>query len=253
MSVSLGVATLVAVAGCGSPLVEWGETTSAPADTVGGLTVSISGTVGFARPARPPRGPVDTAGCEQSIVAARDAGLWYAAWYRRRPDGSITVVAARSADSGRTWSPAGVVDSLDRGSSGCSRPGPSIAVSDGYVHIAYSLQASEGFGVFFAHTMDSTRTFHSAVPVIYGDRLTAVAVAADGADVAVAYEDPGGTGHRVDLALSRTQGHSFEPRVRVSPDEMSALAPEVAIRGSAIALSFVEPGGGRIMRVGHIH
>src|SRR5204863_35592 len=122
----------------------------------------------------------------------------------------------------------------------------------GYVHVAYSLDAPEGFGVFFAHSMDGGATFHSAVPVIYGDRLSATAVAADGMEVAVAYEDPNGSGHRVDIAFSRTQGHTFEPRQRGSPDEMAALLPEVAVRGGAVALSFAASGSGaRIVRVGH--
>ena len=146
-----------------------------------------------------------------------------------------------------------MVDSVDVGKLGCARPGPSIAASGGYVHIAYSLAAPEGFGVFFAHSMDNTATFHSPIAVIYGDRLSATATAAGGMRVAVAYEDPSGNGHRIDVALSETQGHTFEPRERGSPDEMEAVAPEVALRDSVVALSFVQPsGGGRIIRLGHI-
>jgi hypothetical protein len=197
---------------------------------------------------------MDSARCDSSIAFAIDGSRWYAAWYRRRADGSVLVVAARSADNGAHWSTPGIVDSVDVGRVGCARPGPSIASSGDYVHVTYSLQAPEGYGVFFAHSMDGAATFHSAIPVIYGDRLSAVAVAADGMTVAIGYEDPGGAGHRVDLALSRTQGHSFEPRQRSSPDEMTAVQPEVAVRGDMVAVSFAgQPATGRIVRIGHLH
>ena len=249
-----GCAAVAASIGCDSAALQWDGPVSALADTLGGLVVSRTGVVGFVRPELPPAFPTDSARCEQSVIAARDGLQWYAAWYQRRANASVAVLASRSTDSGRTWSSAGVVDSVDVGTIGCSRPGPSIAANGGYVHVAYSLQAPEGFGVFFAHSMDNAATFHSAISVIYGDRLSATAVAADGMQVAVAYEDPSGTGHRVDVALSRTQGHTFEARQRGSPDEMLAVLPEIAVRSSVAALSFVQPAGGaRIVRVGHIH
>jgi hypothetical protein len=248
-----GVAAF-ATLGCGTGQVEWGEPTSAPADSAGGLTVSADGTASFAGSPRSPMSPPDRARCEQGTVIAKDGRVWYAAWYRHRADGGVAVVAASSTDFGATWSNAGIVDSLDAGRSGCARPAPAIAASGGDVHVAYALEAPEGFGVFFAHSMDGTRTFHAPLAVIYGDRLSEVAIAADGMNVAVAYEDPSGAGHRVDLALSRTQGHTFEPRVRASPDEMSAVRPAVAIHDSLIAVSFADPAGqSRIVRVGHIH
>jgi hypothetical protein len=251
---ALAATAIWAASGCRSQPVEWGEPTSAPADSVAGMTVSADGSVNFVAPPRAPRLPLDSARCEEQSAFARDGSAWYATWYRRRTDESIVVVAARSLDAGVTWSKPGIVDSVDVGGSGCSRPGPSIAAGGGYVHIAYALQAPEGFGVFFAHSMDNAVTFHAPMTVIYGDRLSAVAIAADGMNVAVAYEDPSGTGHRVDLALSRTQGHTFEPRLRASPDEMSAVRPLVAIRDSVIAVSFADgTGNNRVVRVGHIH
>src|SRR5258708_12267750 len=118
-----------------------------------------------------------------------------------------------------------MVDSVDVARLGCARPGPSIAASGGYVHVAYSLEAPEGFGVFFAHSMDNTASFHSPITVIYGDRLSATATAAAGMEVAVAYEDPSGDGHRVDLPLSRTQRHTFQPRPRRPPHQLSPAYP----------------------------
>src|SRR5450759_79806 len=253
MMLLIGCAALAVAAGCKSAGVRWDEPVSVPGDTVGGLTVTPAGTIDFVRPEAPLALPLDSARCERTVVAAREGSQWFAAWFSRRADSSVAVLAARSVDSGRTWSRPGMADSVDVGKVGCARPGPSIAVAGGYVHVGYSLQAPEGFGVFFAHSMDSTRTFHSAVPVIYGDRLSATATAAAGMQVAVAYEDPSGSGHRIDVALSRTQGHTFEPRERGSPDEMTAVVPEVGVRDSIVALSFVQPGGGdRIVRIGHI-
>ena len=74
------------------------------------------------------------------------------------------------------------------------------------LHTAYSMIAPEGTGVFFAHFMGSM--LHSPVAVIYGERLVATAIAAEGDRVVVAYEEPNGTRKQVDVALSTTQGHS---------------------------------------------
>jgi hypothetical protein len=246
-------AAFAAAAGCKTSAVGWEQPVSAPGDTLGGLGLTRARGLDFVRPESPAALPTDSARCARTVVAAREGAQWYAAWFSRRADSTVAVLAARSADSGRTWSKPGMVDSVDVAKLGCTRPGPSIAASGGYVHIAYSLEAPEGFGVFFAHSMDNTATFHSPIPVIYGDRLSATATAADGIRVAVAYEDPSGNGHRIDVALSGTQGHTFEPRQRGSPDEMEAVVPEVGLRDSAVALSFVQPsGGGRIVRVGHV-
>jgi hypothetical protein len=254
IEVMAAIAVAFVAAGCTERAIDWEEPTSATADSVAQLRLSADGSPMFSRPEPTPAAPPDSARCESGAAFARDGGDWYATWNRKRKDGSVLVVAARSRDQGASWSNASVVDSVDVARVGCTRPGPAIAATDGYVHIAYSIQAPEGFGVFFAHSMDATATFHSAVPVVYGDRLSAVAVAADGMNVVVAYENPGGTGHQVDAALSRTQGHTFEPRVRSSPDEMASARPQVAIHGNVLAVSFIDPGSAnRIVRIGHIH
>ncbi len=246
-------AALAATLGCGSPQVRWDEPVSALADTLGGLIVRPAEAIDFVRPEVPGALPVDSARCARSVAVAREGIQWYAAWFRLRGDSTVAVISSRSADSGRTWSKPGMVDSVDVARLGCARPGPSIAASGGYVHVAYSLEAPEGFGVFFAHSMDNTASFHSPITVIYGDRLSATATAAAGMEVAVAYEDPSGNGHRIDVALSRTQGHTFEPRERGSPDEMSAVYPEVGVRDSTLAVSFAQPGNAaRIIRIGHL-
>jgi hypothetical protein len=248
------IAVTFAASGCMDQVIDWDEPVSATADSVAQLRLSADGSPIFSRPEPSPTPPRDSTRCESGAAFARDGGDWYSAWNRKRSDGTVLVVAARSRDQGASWSKASVVDSVDVARVGCARPGPAIAAADGYVHVAYSLQAPEGFGVFFAHSMDGTATFHSAVPVVYGDRLSSVAVAAQGLNVLVGYENPSGTRYQVDAALSRTQGHTFEPRVRSSPDDMAAVRPDVAIRGNVLAVSFTDPGSKiKIVRVGHIH
>jgi hypothetical protein len=146
------------------------------------------------------------------------------------------------------------VDSLDVAKIGCRRPGPSIAVSDdGSVHVAYSIQAPEGYGVFFGHSMNRAINFHDPMIVVYGDRLSATSIASSGSRVAIAYEDPSGSVRRIDVALSNTQGHTFEPREHASPDEMAAMHPRIAIRDTVVALSFAGTDSTqRAARIGYL-
>ena len=127
---------------------------------------------------------------------------------------------------------------------GCHRAPASVAIDSatGYVHVAYALTATEGAGVFFSHSMDSTATFHAPVPILYGERLGATNVAAAGDHVVVvAFEDPNAMTPRVGLALSRTMGHLFEDRiVPVSDDHGVATRPLVALRGRRIAVAWRE-------------
>ena len=114
--------------------------------------------------------------------------------------------AARSDDDGNNWPQSGVVDSTDVGVMGCRRSAPSVAVSGEAVHIAYSMPAREGPGVFVAHSMDRGALFHSPVAVAYGERLGPTDVAAEGNHVLVVYEDPNSGIPRVALAISATMG-----------------------------------------------
>ena len=238
--------------GCDGARVQWAEPEAAPADTTGAIAL-VSG----ATPAYPSsaqfHAPSDSGMCPHSVASAIDRGRQFSAWLRLRPDSTVNVVAAEW--DGRQWTTPATVDSLDIGKFGCNRPAPSIAVSeaDGYVHVAYSLRAPEGYGVFFSHSMDRGRSFHSPMIVVYGDRLSATAIAAHGMRVAIAYEVPSGSAKRVDVALSSTQGHTFDPRERASPDEMPATHPRIAIRDTIVALSFAGlDSTKRAMRIGVI-
>jgi hypothetical protein len=171
-------------------------------------------------------------------------GRVYAVWWAVRPDSSAGLYAATSANQGKTWDAPEPVDTTDRSSVGCRRPAPAVATSDTLLHVAYAMKAPEGTGVFFAHSMDRARMFHAPVPVAYGERLVATAIAAQGDDVVVAYEDPSGGRARVGMAASTTQGHIFEYHTVASSEQDQASSPRVALSGHTIAVAWrVRPPG----------
>lgn len=133
------------------------------------------------------------------------------------------------------------MDTTDESDTGCRREPPAIAFdsASGYVHVTYGLRGAEGPGLFFAHSMDGGATFHSPVPILYGEHLGRTSVAADGDVVVVGFEDPNSAVPRVGLALSRTMGHIFEARiVPVSDDAGAAVRPHVAVSGRQIAVGW---------------
>ncbi|HEY0778136.1 MAG TPA: hypothetical protein VGD56_09240 [Gemmatirosa sp.] len=187
----------------------------------------------------------DPQACPASLrLATGRDGVVGAAWWSLRPDHSAALRASRSADRGRPWSAPIPVDTVDRSEAACDRPAPSIAIdsTNGYLHVAYSMEAPEGKGVFYAHQMDPRAGFERPQAVVYGDRPAATSVASSGDLVVVAYEDPN-TGGRpfVSLALSHTAGHSFAERFAASErSSMSAERPVVALTRRRVALAWVE-------------
>ncbi len=166
-----------------------------------------------------------------------------AAWWALRPDRTAEVMASRSTDGGRSWDTAARVDTLDRGAVGCERPAPSVAVDtvNGFVHLAYSMLAPEGRGVFYAHRMDPRAAFEIPQVIVYGERPATTSVVSAGDLVLVAYEDPN-TGGRpfVSVAVSRTAGHTWDERFAASEGSMSAERPLLRVRGGDVALGWVE-------------
>lgn len=245
------IAITLAMAGaCAEPPVRWAEPRLV-GDVAGAQRLDIDGAgspVVSASPGAqitPPR-----VACPGSVrTAMRGRGrhpVRIAVWWSPRSDGSAALLAAELDSSGQRWSAIATVDSLDRGDSGCARPPPALATdsASGYVHVAYSLWAPEGAGVFFAHAMPGPLLFHEPVVVSYGDRPGRVSVAAWGDHVAVAYEDPNARRPRVGLALSRSQGHVFEERLRDWAGPGDASGPRVAMRGSRLALLWERTGAG---------
>lgn len=241
---------LLAAIACGNARVRWEEPRAVPGDTVG--AIALAGDTLIYRRDSTTHKPADPRMCPGSLRSAADRITEFHAWLRLRPDSTVVVMASRW--DGATGTTPAIVDSLDVDKVGCSRPAPSIALSDdGSVHVAYSIKAPEGYGVFFGHSMNRAIDFHDPMIVVYGDRLSATSVAASGARVAIAYEDPSGSVRRIDVALSNTQGHTFGPREHASPDEMTANRPRVAIRDTVIALSFAgSDTTQRAVRVGYL-
>jgi hypothetical protein len=179
--------------------------------------------------------------CPGSLRHASARGTQYAVWWAPRPDSTARLMASRSTDGGRVWSAPVPVDTTDAGMTGCRREPPAIAAdsASGYVHVTYALQAREGPGIFFSHSMDGGASFHSPVPILYGERLGRTSVAADGDLVVVGFEDPNSTIPRIGMAISHTMGHIFEDRiVPVSEEHGSASAPLAAVRGRRVAVAW---------------
>lgn len=236
---AVSIAGLVA---CADSSVAWDEIRSVKGLAGGALAADGSfhadSMATLAARVAPPESNV----CPGSLVLARAGPRLYAAWWRVRPDSGAFLRAAHSEDGGHTWSPPTAVDTTDQSVSGCRRTPPAIAAdsASGYVHIVFALLGREGPGLFYVHSMDAGATFHSAVPIFYGDRLGRASVAADGNAVAVAFEDPNSRALRVGLALSRTMGHIFEERLLpISDDNEIASRPVVAVKGHRIAVAWL--------------
>ena len=189
--------------------------------------------------------------CSASMRTAMlgDSAL-VATWWAVRPDSTAVLVGKRGVvlrepdGSARVaWERTLAVDTVDRGAHGCARPAPAITFEPktGYVHVSYALDAPEGTGIFFAHSMDAGRLWHSPVSIVYGPRLGRSAIAARGDTVAIAYEDPNGVDPQVALALSVTAGHIFEEKsIVVSSGTFAASAPTVAIDSMGVTVAWRE-------------
>ena len=215
----------------------------------------------LSRPWAPPNLPAGIALCAASFVAVQARGdTAFAAWWAPRRGGSALLAVARSTDGGRVWHEAVAADSTDRGRTGCARPAPFLSwdAVNGYVHVAYFLVAPEGPGVFVTHSMEGGTMFHAPVPIVYGERPSAAAVASHGDTVVVAYEDPNASVPQLSLALSTLAGHIFDRRVSVSSANMLATRPAVSLNGNRVAVAWLSAarGGGAgsyMLRTGTLH
>jgi hypothetical protein len=193
--------------------------------------------------------------CQGSLMGTRARGdTAFAVWWSPRADSTALLLVARSDDGGHSWRAAETADSTDHGHSGCGRPAPFIAAdtTNGYVHVVYFMLAAEGPGIFFTHSMGGGEMFHSPVPIVYGERASASAVAVNGDTVAVAYIDPNAATPQLWVALSQTTGHIFDTRMEVSPSTVQAARPTVTVRGHDIAVAWLETnrnGGTPVMVV----
>lgn len=225
-------------AACDTPPVEWSDPRTIAGPNAPAHLVFVNGEPRLEADALPVGTvPADSMLCRASLRTAPAPARIYAVWWSVRRDSSAVLRTAWSTDGGRTWGAPALVDSTDVSSRGCSRPAPSITTVGDDLHIAYSMIAPEGTGVFFAHFMQSM--LHAPVAVIYGERIVPTAIAAEGDRVAVAYEEPNGTRQQVDVALSKTQGHIFEWHGTASRDVDGATQPTVALSGDRLAVAWV--------------
>jgi len=254
---SLALAAIATVVACDASPVAW--TDPAPINQVSGpsrLVLDAGGHATFvADSVRTTSDPASIGLCTASRRTIPSSIHLFAAWWSVKRDSSATLFVASSSDSGKSWGKAVAVDTTDISSAGCNRPQPSVATVGDDLFVAYSMIAPEGKGVFFAHSMGPM--VHAPVAVIYGDHLVSTAIAAQGDDVAVAYEDPNGTRQRVAVAFSAVQGHLFAWHSTASRDIDVATMPAVALAGHELAVSWAtrresDSTATRVVRVGRI-
>lgn len=243
----LGFACALLAACADASGVEWG----AVEQLSGGGGLANAGTAGAGTAAGSGRVPYadehvefDPPGaCAGSVRLARGRGTEvHAVWWEARPDSGAALRAARSDDGGRRWRAPVPVDTLDAGYAGCRRPPPAIAVDSvlGYVHVVYYLDAPEGAGLFFSHSMERGDLYHEPVAIMYGERPSAGAVAAHGNTVAVAFEEPNAARPQVWFTLSTTAGHMFGPRTRLSGTSVAAAQPRIAVTDAGVVVEWLE-------------
>lgn len=243
--ISPTVAALALLVSCADPPIVWEEPRPLPEalESTARLVLASDDSLTTA-PDSAPAPPVHPAQCPASVRMARDTtGEWYASWWALRPDSTAEVVVARSRD-GVAWDEPVRVDTVDAGRTACRRPAPSIDAWGGHVHVAYSMAAREGPGIFATHSMDRGVMFHTPVAVVYGERIGEAAIAARGNTVAIAFEDPNSTIDHIGLAYSNTMAHLFQHRQTVSPTAGAARRPRIALDGNRIAVAWTRVSGG---------
>jgi hypothetical protein len=169
--------------------------------------------------------------CLRSIRTASAGSDLFRVWWTARSDSSVALAMQHSSNNGATWDAPVVVEARDRGRRGCDRPAPGVFYdrTRRYLHLVYFIEASDGAGIFFAHSMDKGAMFHSPVPVVYGNTPSAASIAANGDSVVVVFEDPNAGTPRIGIVLSHSTGHVFEARGEATPDDVPAVAPWVAL------------------------
>ena len=236
---------LACLVACVSEPVEWGDISyrnsqlGDPPTRSGVLSAGLPVIAGTVAP------------CMRGVVSLSDHFDLFRAWWAVRSDSSGILSMQRSSDSGRTWQAPVLVDDRDRGARGCTRPWPAMSYDPAsrYVYLVYFLDAPDGSGVFFAHSMNEGKMFHSPVPVVYGNHPSRASVAGHGDSVVVVFEDPNSMSPSLGYVLSHTTGHIFDQRGNVTPEEVRAASPWVLLDRNRIKVWWTTPDA--IDRVGH--
>ena len=237
---------LLALAGCTalSTPITWRDASARDADSLPGRLLLRGDSAVFVPDTLAEGATLPAGACPGSarVAWAGSSGAErYVVWWAPRADSSAALLSARSTDGGRSWAAPEPVDTVDRSTTGCRRPAPAIAAdsASGYVHVAYSMRAPEGTGIFFSHSMEHGHMYHAPVAIMYGDVLREVAIASLGDTVAVAFVQPTRSRPELGVGLSRTMGHIFEERVTV-PAASDASDPAVALAPGTIAVAWVQ-------------
>lgn len=233
----VSLVVVVALPACVSEPVDWGDVSYRPSQLGDPDTRSAVMSANLPSLTEAP------APCIRSIRIAGAGADLFRTWWSARNDSSVVLSMQYSGDRGATWQAPAVVESRDRGRRGCSRPAPGIFYDSvsGYLDLVYFIESSEGAGVFFSHSMDKGGMFHAPVAVVYGTVPSSASVAGVGDSVVVVFEDPNATKPRIGIALSRTAAHIFEQRGEVTPDDVPALAPWVALDKGKITVWWKTP------------
>ena len=181
--------------------------------------------------------------CPNSLaVVQMSATEIHATWWQSDSSGQIQLAVARTSDAGANWSTQMIAHAQGRAGFPCSYPPPAVDADSatGYVHLAYFLQAKEGAGVWYTHSMDRGRSWHAATALIFGDAPARSSVASDGWLLAVAYEAPYEPSRQIWLALSPDAGHTFERGVSVTQGSMLAANPRVSLEDRSISVTWTE-------------
>ena len=234
---------LLGLTACVNEPVDWGDVSYRQSRL--GDPIAISAI----RDADLPQVPGTVGACTLTVVVYGGQDL-FRAWWAVRSDSNGVLAMQRSPDSGRSWQAPVEVDDRDRGARGCRRPRPGISYDSAskYVYLAYFIDTPDGSGVFFAHSMDEGKMFHSPVPVVYGNYPARASVAGHGDSVVVVFEDPNAGTPRLGYVLSHTTGHIFDQRAQVTPEEVRAIWPWVSLEGNRIGVWWLTPD---VDRVGH--
>jgi hypothetical protein len=233
----LALSVPVGLIGCVNEPVDWGNVSYRQSKL--GDPAAISARMD----AKLPTIAGTVASCVNSITAWPNRTELFRAWWAVRSDSNGVLAMQRSPDGGRSWDPPVEVDARDQGARGCTRPPPGISYDpvSKYVYLVYFLDASDGSGVFFAHSMDEGKMFHSPVPVVYGSYPARAAVAGHGDSVVVVFEDPNATTPTLGIVLSHTTGHIFDQRGLVTPEEIRTMWPWVVLNHNRIRVSWMTP------------
>jgi hypothetical protein len=100
----------------------------------------------------PVRVAVNVCGCCRPEIVAADASRWFVTWRNVSQRNVRDIVVASSTDRGRTWSEAVAAASDGWKIDGCPHAGPSLAVANGELWVAWSSAADGRYASFATHS-----------------------------------------------------------------------------------------------------